>query len=177
MMLALITSALLGAGEPSNPLFDELMQKGLPLPGVELKLPPPLMTAGLSPAQQKATLAKAAGSQPLDLFLKKSDAAPFNLSVNPVEAGGKRIGQAIDLYFVAHGSIDRVIKEDVLNQLIGTEAPKGKHVDKVKVLDAGELQARGITLRSGKNLEERFAVLDVFILEKVKVTGVTDNIK
>ncbi|HWY87215.1 MAG TPA: hypothetical protein VNX28_10850 [Gemmataceae bacterium] len=179
-MLAIIfTILLLDASEMDNPLLKELLAKGLPLPaGPTLRLPPPLMTNALTPQQQHVVVSKAAGSAvPLDLFLKKTDAAPFALKINSVESTGKRLAQTVDLYFIAYGNLDRVVREDVLNQLIGTDAKKGKNIGKAEPLSPAALEERGIKVLQAPNLEERYAGLDIFLLERVKITGITRNVK
>jgi hypothetical protein len=178
-MLAIIFAfLLLDAPEPANPLLKELLANGLPLPaGPTLRLPPAVMTSALTPQQQQVALSKAAGTVPLDLFLKKSDAAPFALKVNSVENAGKRVAQTVDLYFVAHGNLDRVVREDVLNHLIGTDAKKGKNIGKAEPLSADALQERGIKVLQAPNLEERYAGLDILLLDRVKITGIARNVK
>jgi len=178
-MLAIIFAfLLLDAPEPDNPLLKDLLAKGLPLQaGPTLRLPPPVMTSVLTPQQQQVALSKAAGTVPLDLFLKKSDAAPFALKVNSVENAGKRVAQTVDLYFVAYGNLDRVVREDVLNQLIGTDTKKGKSIGTVEPLSPATLKERGIKVLQAPNLEERYAGLDIFLLERVKIAGITRNVK
>jgi hypothetical protein len=179
MQAAVLVSVLLGAGEPANPLFQSLVDKGVPIPGgPTLRLPPPVMREGLAAGDEQAVLKKAAGTHPLDLFLKKTDAAPFTLAINSVDdAAGKRVAQTVDLYFVAHGDLDRIVKEDVLNQLLGTNSKKGKDIGEAKLLSMPVLQERGIKPLQGPNLEEQYVGLDVFLLDKVKITGVTRNLK
>ncbi len=135
MRLAFVFALLVSAGEPANPLLRQLLDKGL--------LPAPLMSEGMTAKEQQAVLEKAAGNRPLDLFTKKSLAAPFALKINSArDATGKRAGRlTLDLAFIAFGDLDRVIKEDVLNQLIGTEAKKGKDVTDVLVLTADQLRS------------------------------------
>jgi hypothetical protein len=178
MLAAILASLLLGVGEPANPLLNELLEKGLPIPqGPTLRLPPPLMKEGLSSGEQEAILKKAAGKNEFEYFKKDSLGAPYSLDLNAIDDKGKRIGQTIDLYFLAFGKLDKVKKEDVLNQLIGTESKKGKNVGKAKILSAEQLRMREIQSLNGPNLEERFACLNFLLLEKVKITGVTDNVK
>ena len=155
----------------ANPLLRQLLDKGL--------LPAPLMSEGMTAKEQQIVLEKAAGNRPLDLFTKKSLAAPFALKINPAtDSTGKRAGRlTLDLAFIAFGDLDRVIKEDVLNQLIGTEAKKGKDVTDVMVLTADQLRMRGIEGLKGADLEERYASLNIFLLDCVKITGVTRNVK
>ena len=156
---------------PVNPLLQQLLDKGL--------LPAPMMKDGLTAKQQQDVLEKAAGTRPLELFVKKTAAAPFSLKINSASDGaGKRaVRLTLDLAFVAFGPLERVIKEDVLNQLIGTEAKKGKDASDVKILSADMMRTRGIEELKGPNLEERYAALDIFLLDRVKITGVTRNVK
>src|SRR5262249_146491 len=150
--------------ESANPLFGSFVDKGISVPGgPTLRLPRPAMKEGQTTGEQQAVLMKAAGARPIDLFLKKTDAAPFTLLINSVDdAAGKRIAQTVDLAFVAYGELDRVVKEDVLNQLLGTNAKKGKDIGEAKLLSENILRERGIKLLQGPNLEERYAGLDVF---------------
>jgi hypothetical protein len=178
MLAAMLASLLLGVGDPANPLLNELLDKGLTIPqGPTLRLPPLLMKEGLNLQEQDDVLKKAADKNAFQLFIKDTPAAPFTLHLNAVDDKGKRVGQTIDLYFLAFGKLDKVKKEDVLNQLIGTESKKGKNVGKAKFLSAEQLRARGIQALNAPNVEERFAGLDFLLLEKVKITGVTDNVK
>ncbi len=178
MLAAIFASLLLGVGDPANPLLNELLDKGLPVPqGPTLRLPPPLLKEGLSIQDQEAALKRAAGKNDFENFTKDTPGAPFTLNLNAVDDKGKRVGQTIDVYFLAFGKLDKVKKEDVLNQLIGTESKKGKNVGQAKILSAEQLRMRGIQSLNGPNVEERFACLDFLLLEKVKITGVTDNVK
>jgi hypothetical protein len=175
MLATFFVTLLLSADEPANPLLNELLDKGIPVPaGPTVRLPDPWMKEGLSPQEQQHVLKKAAGNLPLELFVKKSDAAPFTLKINSVDnSSGKRVAQTIDLFFVAHGNLDRAIKEDVVNQLLGTDAKKDSEV---RLLGEKALAERGIKLLHTANLEERYAGLDVFLLDRVKITGVTRNV-
>src|SRR5215831_2541336 len=119
MLVVSMAFLLVGSGESAKLLFKELMDKGIPIPaGATVRLPPPWMKEGLTGQEQQAVLKKAAGSHPLDLFLKKTDAAPFSLVLRSVDnSAGSRVAQTIDLAFVAYGNLDKVAREDVLNQL------------------------------------------------------------
>ena len=102
--LALVALTLAGADPaPANPLLNELLAQGLPAGGATLKLPPPVMPDGLDARQQQKILDTASGRAPLELFLRKSDDAPFTINIQSVEKGGRRIGQTVDVLFVAYG--------------------------------------------------------------------------
>jgi hypothetical protein len=158
-----------------NCLFDELIKQGMPVPNAAVrKLPMPLFREGLDKDALDAALAKAADRLPLDLFLKRSDLAPFTLKINSInDKDEKRIGQAFDLWFVVYGKLAAVQKTDFVQSLIAGDR-KG---DRPEILDERQLQQRGIKLVDAKDFEERYATLDLTLLDKVKVTGVTRNVK
>jgi hypothetical protein len=176
-LLTVAAAFLLAGAEAENPLLKELLDKGIELPELcTIRLPPPAMKKDLTPKQQQAVVEKAGGVD-LELFVKDTVAAPFALKIQSVEKAGQRVAQAIHLAFIAHGDLNRVVKEDVLNRLLGTEARQGKKLGAVKFLTADMLKERGIVPSPGTNPEERFAALEIFLLDKVKVKGVTRNVK
>ncbi len=178
MVPLLVASLLFGLDMPANPLLGELLTQGVPLPmGPTFRLPGPVMADGLDAKQQEAVLKKTADDLPFDLFTSTSEAAPHVLKIDSVVAAGKRVAQTVDLYFLAYGKLERVVQDDVLNKLIGTDAKKTKDVVAVKVLSAEALRKRGIELQQGAHLEERYAHLDVFLLDKIKITGITHNLR
>lgn len=180
LAVLLIGGAVAAAAEtpPRNPLFDELLDSGLQMPRAPtVKLPPPLFKDGMDKAASKAALAKAAGKLPLELFLKRSEQAPFHLKIESLnDKQDKRCGQALDLWFVAYGKQDAVQKKDIVNLLLVGEK-KGEGLQKAEYLTPEQLEQRGIKPLSGDNLEERYATFDLELLDKVLVTGLTRNVK
>jgi hypothetical protein len=173
-------SCLSAADQPAaNPLFDELLNKGLAIPKVPpLKLPTPLLNDGMDAKARKAVIDKAADKLPVELFLKKSDNAPFTLKINSInDAQEKRRGQTLDLYFVAFGKLETVVKKNVIHQLFMQEGKQADGVQRVDYLSAEDLAQRKIKALDGAGIEERFASLDIAFLEKVSVSGITRNVQ
>ena len=125
--LLLIIPALTAAAPPDNPILDELLTKGITIPGgPPVKLTLPLLTEGMNVAARKAALDKAAGRLPLNLFLKNSVNSPFTLKIDSVtDAKGERRGQTVDLYFIAYGKLSAVAEKDALNSLLLNERKQG----------------------------------------------------
>jgi hypothetical protein len=95
------------AEEVKNPLFDDWVKEGIRIPnGPLVKLPAPLLRPGQATKIDEALLEKAADRVPLELFLKRSVAAPFFLRINSIENDDQqRCGQMISLRFVAYGKL------------------------------------------------------------------------
>ncbi|MBM4072267.1 MAG: hypothetical protein FJ271_25570 [Planctomycetes bacterium] len=157
---------------PKNPLFDEFRDNGIAIPGTEpFPLPEPLVNEKMTPQQIQKGLAKAAGKLPFKLFQKGDKFSPIRLEVTPVPKDGPRHAHHIRLHMVALGSMEDVIKKNLLNQLIG--GAKGK----AKPLNAAQLKARNLKLLEGKGLADQYDVLDMELLEKVNISGITRTIK
>ena len=77
-------------------VVSELIEQGVTLPSATtISLTPPQMADGLSPAEQQAALAKAAGKHPLDRFVRNSIVAPYSLEITSVDnAAGTGEGSA-----------------------------------------------------------------------------------
>ncbi|MBM4072269.1 MAG: hypothetical protein FJ271_25580 [Planctomycetes bacterium] len=179
LSLALPAALLAGAGLladeplPANPLLDQFLEKGIDVPGYgAFKLPKPTVRDGMTPAQLDSALKKAAGSAPVRLFLEKGLFKPITLKVDQVyDADKVRQAQYVKLHFVAHGKLETVLKKNLLTQLIG--GAKGKS----NALDADQLKKRDLTLLKSKGLAEQYDILNMELLEKVSVSGITRSLK
>jgi hypothetical protein len=166
-----------GGQSPANALFTDLTEKGIAIPnGPVVKLPTPLVSQEVDAATAPALLEKAAGKLPPELFVRKSDAAPFNLKIDSInDKKGERCAQTIDLWLIAYGKLTTVAQKDVVTQLLVGERDRD-HAE-IKLLSVDELRARGITPLQGPGLEERYATFEAVLLDKVQVTGITRNVK
>lgn len=175
--LLLLAAAVGQADAPApNPLLTELLEKGVPIAeGVTVKLPPPLLQGEPDAKATRAALEKAADRLPFELFIRKSEAAPFTLKINSVtDKKEQRLAQTVDLWFIAFGKLESAGKRDILNQILAGERGPDKGVE---FLTAEQLRQRGIKPLNEPGLEERFATLDIAFLDKVRVTGITRNLK
>lgn len=174
-MAALLAGAVLLADEPlpDNPLLEQFLKKGIDVPAYgAFKLPKPTVREGMSPAELDAAIKTAAGDRPLSQFLERGQFKPINLKVTQVyDADKTRVAQYVKLHFVAYGKLETVLKKNLLNQLIG--GAKGKS----NTLDEGQLKKRDLTLLKSKGFQEQYDVLDMELLEKVSVSGITRSIK
>jgi hypothetical protein len=165
------------AGETTNPLFDELIKKGIPLPeGPTVKLPAPLLKPGQVPGDVNAVLEKAAGRVPVELFLRQTATAPFSLNIKSVETRDeKRCGQLIDLSFVVYAKLDDVVETDFVEQLLAGKKKGGNGGP--APLSAKELEARGIRLLDTPRVKEQYGRVTLPLLDKVQVDGVTRSFR
>jgi hypothetical protein len=163
-------------GTSDNPLLRDLVDQGVSLPGHgPVKLPAPLMAPGQSAAQELAILKKAADRYPFAQFIRKTDVAPYVLKINPIEGRDKeRVGQAIDLWFVAHGKLKKAVDKELLERFLGSSRKPGEDAGE---LIAEQLKKRGIVPLAGKNLEERYAFVRLDLLDKVEMSGVGRSVK
>jgi hypothetical protein len=169
----LLLSALLGFGDTpivDNPLAKELVTKGLVLPQRPITLPAPVMGDGLAAADQTAVIKKLTPNY--QQFIRNKDVTPIVLKINPIEGLNKeRIGQKVDLYFVAYGKLDSAVSGDVMERLLGNpKANIGK--GDASFLSEDQLKKRNITLTKSKGVEERYTLINFELLDKVQLSGV-----
>jgi len=173
----ILLSLTVGQAGPANPLLAELLDPGLPIAGLTYKFPPPLLSDEFNAQQEKSALEKAADRHPLDMFVRKSIVAPLTLKIESLkDKGGQRQGQTVDLFFVAHGRLDSLTKKDILDLLLRSESKDAK-AGPPQFLSDADLRQRKITPMLKQGLEERYARMDLLLLNTVQVTGVTRNVK
>jgi hypothetical protein len=173
MIHLLLISSVLGFGDApvvDNPLLKELVTKGLVLPHRPVPLPAPVMGDGLSAAEQAAVIKKLTPNY--QLFIRNKDVSPFVLKIDALEGANKeRIGQKVDLYFVAYGPLQSAVSSDVMERLLGNpKANIGK--GKAALLSEDDLKKRNIALAKSKGLEERYTLMNFELLDKVQLSGV-----
>jgi hypothetical protein len=172
-------SSLAAEGEAANPLFDEQVRKGITLPeGPTVKLPAPIIPPGPPPANLTDLLDQAAGSRPVDLFLRRSLNAPFSLTIRSVERKkDDRCAQEIDLKFVAYGKLEAVLDSDFLTQFLSGKQKKGGSGEQNTVLEPADLKERGIRLLNGRSRKEQYSTITMSLLNKVQVDGVMRTVR
>jgi hypothetical protein len=170
---------VLAAEEPKNPLYEDLLNKGIRIPdGPTVKLPPPFVKPGQAPKDTAALLEKAAGRVPGDLFQKRSPNAPFSLTINSIEKGdNERCGQLISLTFIAYGKLDAVKETDFVKQLLGRKGKGGSSDEEATVLSSKELKERNIRLLDGPGRKEQYSKMTMALLNKVQVEGVMRSVR
>lgn len=158
---------------PVNPLMDKFLTEGLEIPGMgPFKLQPPTVREGMTPNELHAALKKAAGKAPVKLFLQPGQFKPITLSVEPVlDANKIRQAHHVTLQFVAYGKLETVLQKNMLSHLIG--GAKGKS----ERLTPSQLLKRDLAMLESKTLKDQYDILNMELLEKVSISGITRTLK
>ena len=163
---SVVSSSLL-AEEPANPLFEQLRRDGVAVSAeTKVPLPAPLMADGLDAAGQQATLEKVVGKRfTVRAFTGKVGTAPHVYKVQKIAASADApCALAVDVIFVAHGSLDTVAGRDFLEGL-----HKKSKDRKIHILTARELEKRKLTPESSKDREERYSHAVFLVLDRVEL--------
>jgi len=164
----------------ANPVFGQLVERGVLLStGGRVRLPEPSMPDGLDRRSQEAVIRRVAARYSLKEFLRDSWTAPFVLKMHSIaDSRGKRTGQRIDLWFVAHGSLETLTDEELSPEWQETAKPKrAKDLpNEARTLTDEELQARGLSRRSTEDRHEEFAYFCQPLFERVLVCGVVYSV-
>jgi hypothetical protein len=172
LVLALFAAEAV-AGGSGNALFDELTCKGIAIPGAGVvKLTPPLIKPGEVPKDVDALLEKAADTVPVDAFIRPSPLALFPIKIEPVPAEGERAAQSINLSFVVHARLKALDDASVVRRLLSS-----KRGEQPTTLSAADLKKRGITVAADKQGREDYSTLNLTLLDKVQVEGVTHGLR
>lgn len=173
--LVLMAPAALKGPADENPVFQELIQKGVTMSdGTAVKLRPPILADGLDAAGQRAALAKADARTPVEKLVRKSYSTPVVVKVRSAKSSedeGPAV-RMIDLWFVVHGDWNTLTSGDFLGSFM---KPKDKRrsrvVSKSGVLSDKELAARKLTVMTRKGYEERFAYSTFSLFERVELSA------
>jgi hypothetical protein len=163
---SVVRSSLL-ADEPANPLFEQLRRDGVAVTAeTKAALPAPLMADGLNAADQHAVLEKVVGKRfTVRAFTGKVGTAPHVYSIRKIAAGPDAArGLAVDVSFVAYGSLDTVANRDFLENLHKKSKDRQIHI-----LTAEELHKRKLKAKSSKDREERYSHGVFLVLDRVEL--------
>jgi hypothetical protein len=172
-MVSLLT--LLALTVPSAeppPLIQNLIEVGLAIPEVgRHKMPKPTLEVGMPEAQVKAVVKTFEDDRPD--FLEPRLSAPYRLDrMTPLEnKDGDTRGRELNLWFAAHGDIKKLDDQNILGTLLGAQGKKKAAKDTI-YLEEADLKKRGITPVKIANGDERFSVLEMDLIEKVRLSGV-----
>lgn len=164
-------AAFAGGPAADNPVFDDLVRKGIAIGDTAVKLPQPSLDPQADAKTQTDVVRRTAAKKyDYDQFVRKSPVAPFALEINTVEgrSGGDRV-QKVDLWFVAYGSLDEMTDEDLLGQLVGG-GPRSDNGQSEPLTD-DELRARDLKVESTGDRRESFSRVDAPLLDKVRISG------
>ncbi len=174
LLLVILSTASTIAAE--NPIYNELVEKGVEMSNGELvALPPPIVPDGLDAAGQQAAMKKATDARTtLKDLLKKTPYAPVmvkvrSAQVDPSKDDGPMV-RKIDLWFVTYGDWDVMTSKDFLESTLQSKDEEANRV----VLRAGELtkaelDSRQLTAITTPELEERFLYSTFRMFDRVQV--------
>jgi hypothetical protein len=171
--LALVLLVAPSSYGADNPIFDDLVNKGIEVSGPTLyKLAPPMMADGLDAAGQKRALEKVADEHhSVESLLRKSLVSPFVLKITDGDpaAGETKASKRINLFFIVYADLDKVSDEQFLKRQAESELKNEQNSQETKfvALSADELTARQISASP----EERYLALDTNLFDRVRVTG------
>ena len=137
------------AETPSNPILVDLLDEGVPLrDGQRVKLPHPTMADGLATDQQHAVIESVSNrANSLERMLRDSIVAPISLEIKNLEVDStdSRV-RAINLSFVAHGSLDAIYSHDFLEKLasIAHSNSRDEFTADARLLEASDLTKRDL---------------------------------
>lgn len=158
------------AADPMSAFID----RGIQLPGARVKLPQPLLGVPFTPQQQQAALEKAAGRYGVERFSRDAVTAATRLEMEPLELkNGTRVGEQIDLYFVAYGDLKLLRDRKLLDELLKADQGEKNLPATVDELTDAELAARGITLKQSPDYSERVARFRLPIVDRVMLSGIS----
>ncbi len=175
---ALALAALLAADPaPGDPLYKELTEQGVAVGAAKVKVPAPLMKEGLDAAGQRAVLDKVMGERyAYDEFIRDSVVAPFALTTTPLKGGYR-----IDLCFVAHGKFDALKRENLFTRITKPDKKADGNRQGLPsstiILDEKALKKRGIEVKPGDKVQEKYLATTFPLLEKVQLSGVAHSVQ
>jgi hypothetical protein len=177
MFTAVLCLALTAPAAEPKTLLDALTTTGLEIPSVgRHKLPRPTLDIGMSKEKILAAVMKLGeeyeGTE--HHFTARNLNARYPLERGEIlDKAGQRAGLTIDVWFAAYGNIKDLDTKDMLQTLMGV-----KDKDRaITYLSDEELKQRKLTPQTGKDFEERFAILDTVLIEKIKLTGIVRSQK
>lgn len=169
MTAALLLAALVAgpqSHQESNPVFQQLLQRGVLADGNKAgRLPPPTMPDGLPAAQQRKVIADIGGARHTFADLARNSVVAPHITHIPrerIDSGDADLPlQSIEFWFVAHADLQAMNDKDFLNSLLGQEDGEGRS------LSAQDLAARGIELVDAEH--DGYGQIKFDLLKKVQL--------
>jgi hypothetical protein len=179
-VLVFLTLLPLRACRGENPVYDELMRRGVTIgPSEIVRLPAPTLRDGMSAAQQRrAVEAIADASHTWEELTRRSVVAPFILKLPKEDSEQTRLGRRVDLWFVAYGNLSTLENNEWLERQFkstGNETdPDNGAV--VKVVPESELQRHGLKAPQGPD-DPQFVFAELTLLDRVRLSVTTRGTK
>ncbi|HJT36495.1 MAG TPA: hypothetical protein VJ783_31015 [Pirellulales bacterium] len=198
LLLLLPSIASAGDSEIANPLFRQLVERGIEAgtSARAVKLAEPSLADGLSGPEQKQAIERLVSKKySYDQFVRKSAVAPFQLEIHSPGDGGQQLGksptnndgleghlpkgteekkagrvQQIDLWFVAYGTLQTVSDKNLLGELAGGNRSSQARSE---TLTDDELRKRELHVSDLDDFKESYFRIELPVLDKVQVSGIT----
>jgi hypothetical protein len=170
---SLALACLLIAAEPhekSNPVFEELLTKGVNPDDSRLKLPAPSLADGLKAADQTTVIKEVVGAYPYDKFKEKGPFSPQIIRMREVVKEPGMLVRGVDVWFIAYGDLETVARKEFLEGLAGGERGGGADAEG-DALTAADLAEREIVIKPEAKEFEGYGHGTFKLLDKVKLTA------
>jgi hypothetical protein len=176
LLTTLLTTVAADDAAPQNPVFRELIEKGVVMSdGSAVPLPPPILADGLTADEQQATLKKLCDARtPLEDVLSKASSAPVVIKIRTIKAGKDESPsiRSIDFWFIAHGDWEVLNSKDFLDSLAQRDDDaKSRVVSKAGVLTDDEQAKRQLTVSNDGGLEQRFVYTTFSLFDRVEISA------
>jgi hypothetical protein len=178
VMINFLAAQFVSADE--NPLLTELLTRGVRVTAeTSVLLPKPTLCDGLSAAQQRQLLAAMPDNrQTWENLTRRSVVAPFVLKISQSEPGAGPVGSRVDLWFVAHGRLERLDSDDFLQEQFQTARDNSDEENrpKIQLLSDDLLRQRGLKIPRTP-ADPRYLSVELSLMERVRISGTSRNIK
>jgi hypothetical protein len=179
-VLVLVTLVPLQSCRAGNPVYDELLRRGVPITAREIvRLPAPTLADGLTAEQQKQAIEGIGdGAHTWEELTRHSVVAPFVFKIHKDETDPSRLGRRVDLWFVAYGNMATLDNSEWLERQFKTT---GNETDPdngavVKVLSEADLARHGIKSGQGPN-EPQYVFAELTLLDRARLSVTTRGAK
>jgi len=156
-----------------NTLLQRLLHEGVTLTDdVTVRLPEPEVPDGLEPEQRREIITRIAGRYGWRQFVRPSAVAPFVLRQAYIkDSQQRRVGHALDLWFVAHGTLADLQSQRTAEDLFGEgKSENGSPGNSMQELSADILSCFGLGTVDPER--ERFVLVESSIMNRVYVRGI-----
>jgi hypothetical protein len=177
LALGIALAAAVAARAEENPVFQQLIEKGVPVPdGTLVKLPPPTLTEGMDAAAQRAAIGQVAQpAHTADDLLQNSNAAPLAMQIQALKTiAGRSHVEQVEFWFVAYGDWETMNSAEFLQSVLKTveQQSKDNRVATSGSLTPAQLAARHIAQPPAvTGLEQSWFYTTFSLFGKVQVSS------
>lgn len=163
----LLFAAAAGNGhDQANPLYRELRDAGVPIPGAgKMPLPAPTMPDALDDKAQQEVLKKLAGEDfSVEQLTEESIVAPQILRITEHP---KSEARSVDVWFIAHGDLKKLGNKKFLERVMSSNEKKGRGRD----LTPAELARHKIAIKPEDEKHESYGHTVFTFLDRVQISA------